>query len=131
MIAYRDISWLYSNTWNSERLFCELLKTVFLVEKDTGLENSLVMDMRNSYTNAVSIPPKQQPTILKHDLPTPSPSPDGRIIPHTGGLIKDYVEIWDYAGGGRFRGFVAEKEDERALFIFFDKEVIGRDLKPG
>jgi hypothetical protein len=47
------------------------------------------------------------------------------------GLVRDYVEVWDYAGGARFRGFVAEKDDERALFVFFDKEVIGKDLKPG
>ena len=120
-----------------ERLCCETLKAVFLVEKNTGLENSLVMDMRNTYcnTNAVQIPPprqqQQQHTILKHDLPTPSPSPDGRIYPNTAGLIREYVEVWDYAGGARFRGFAAEKEDERALFIFFDKEVIGQDLKPG
>jgi hypothetical protein len=118
-----------------EREFCETLKAVFLVEKDTGLENPLVMDMRyknkNSNDGAVQIPPRQQPTVMQHDLPTPSPSPDGRIYPEAGGMVKDYVEIWDYTGGARFRGFVAEKEDERALFVFFDKEVIGKDLKPG
>jgi hypothetical protein len=105
-----------------------------LVEKDTGLENSLVMDVRNmSLKNGsgMKIPPRQQSTIMKHDLPTPSPSPDGRIYPQAGGMIRDYVEVWDYAGGARFRGFVAEKEDERALFVFFDKDVMGMDLKPG
>ena len=115
-----------------ERLFCEMLKAVFLVEKDSGFENSLVVDMRNKNSNAVQIPLKQQqPTILKHSLPTPSPSPDGRIFPTVGSLVREYVEIWDYAGGARFRGFVAEKEDERALFIFFDKEVMTENLKPG
>jgi hypothetical protein len=128
-------------TEESERLFCETLRAVFLVEKNGGLENSLVMDARNStqksanHTGAagVEIPQRQQKqhTNLKHDLPTPSPSPDERRYPNLNGLVRDYVEVWDYAGGARFRGFVAEKDDERALFVFFDKEVIGKDLKPG
>lgn len=71
-------------------------------------------------------------TNINHGQPTPSPSPDGRIFPRPGGLVTEYVEIWDYAGGARFRGFVAEKgQDMRAMFIFFDKQVIGMDLKPG
>jgi hypothetical protein len=45
------------------------------------------------------------------------------------GVITDWIEIWDYVGGNRFRGFVAEKEGEKAMFIFFEKEVIGGDLK--
>ena len=122
-----------------ERLFCETLKTVFLVEKDTGLENSLMMDLRNNNTSSTNgagtnykpIPqPPQHHTTFQHGQPTPSPSPDGRSYPKHGDLIKEYVEVWDYAGGARFRGFVAEK-NERAMFIFFDKEVIGMDLKPG
>ncbi|EME42180.1 hypothetical protein DOTSEDRAFT_73113 [Dothistroma septosporum NZE10] len=119
-----------------ERLFCETLKTVFLVEKDTGLENSLMMDLRNndntSSTNgAKPIPqPSQRHTTFQHGQPTPLSSPDGRIYPKHGDMIKEYVEVWDYAGGARFRGFVAEKT-ERTMFIFFDKEVIGMDLKPG
>lgn len=117
-----------------ERLFCETMKAVFLVEKDTGRQNSLVMDAhtkKNSkgISDGVEIP--RSGTIMKHDLPTPSPSPDGRIYPKTGGMVKEYVEVWDYAGGARFRGFVAEKDDERSLFVFFDKEAMSKDLKPG
>lgn len=90
------------------------------------------MDMRKSTNgNAVQIPPKQKSTIMKHNLPTPSPSPEDRIRPKAANLIKEYVEVWDYTCGARFRGFVAEKGDERSLFIFFDQEVIGQDLKPG
>jgi len=125
-------------TEESERLFCETLRAVFLVEKNGSLENSLVMDVRNSTRKSatsagggVEIPQRQQHTILKHDLPTPSPSPDERRYPHLNRLVREYVEVWDYAGGARFRGFVAEKDGERALFVFFDKEVIGKDLKPG
>lgn len=43
--------------------------------------------------------------------------------------ITDWIEIWDYVGGNRFRGFVAEKDGEKAMFIFFQEEVIGGDLK--
>ncbi|KAK4548994.1 hypothetical protein LTR36_008767 [Oleoguttula mirabilis] len=119
-------------TEECERLFCETLKAVFLVEKNTGLENSLVMDVQHNSSNMNSARDIPQHTITKHDLPTPSPSPDGRIYPKKeGGLIREYVEMWDYAGGTRFRGFVVEKEDERAMFVLFDKEVIGKDLKPG
>ncbi|KAK3058363.1 hypothetical protein LTR09_001441 [Extremus antarcticus] len=126
----------YHITEHCERMFCETLKTVFLVEKDTGLDNSLVMGTQNTTSNnsgAVSIPARQQPTMMKHDLPTPSPSPDTRKgYLEMGGMLKEYVEVWDYSAcDARFTGFVAEKEEERALFIFFDKDVMGKDLKPG
>jgi hypothetical protein len=45
--------------------------------------------------------------------------------------ITDYIEMWDYVGGIRFRGFVVETEEERAMFVFFDEAVIGADLKAG
>lgn len=73
----------------------------------------------------------------RHDsgaqLPTPSPSSDGGFFNNTAhaGLVREWVEIWDYAGGLRFRGFVAEKDGSRALFIFFDNSVMGKDLKSG
>ncbi|KAK4574226.1 hypothetical protein LTR86_001987 [Recurvomyces mirabilis] len=111
------------------------MKAVFLVEKNSGRQNSLVMDVHNisnssQESNGVDIP-QHHDSVMKHGLPTPSTSPDGRDYPKTGGVVKDYVEIWDYVGGARFRGFVAEKEDERSMFVFFDREVIGKDLKPG
>jgi hypothetical protein len=39
--------------------------------------------------------------------------------------------MWDYVGGIQFRGFVAEKEDEKAMFVFFDQSVVVGDLKAG
>jgi hypothetical protein len=45
--------------------------------------------------------------------------------------VTDCIEMWDYVGGIRFRGFIAEKDGERALFVFFDQAVIGGDLKAG
>lgn len=104
-----------------------------MVEKDTGLETSLVMDAPSSNgapgsTNSVAIP---QQTTTKHGIPTPSPSPDAMVLPKTTGLVKEYVEVFDYVGGLQFRGFVAEKGDERALFVFFENSALGADLKPG
>ncbi|WPH00285.1 Hypothetical protein R9X50_00310900 [Acrodontium crateriforme] len=123
----------YHITEECERLFCETLKTAFLVEKNAGLENSLVMDVLSQDSNNSRVGrqiPLHRP-VMKHGLPTPSPSPDGRVYPESGTLIRSYFEMWDYVVGTRFRGFVAEVDDERSLFVFFDKEVIGKDLKPG
>lgn len=121
-----------------ERLFCETLRTVFLVEKNTGFETSLLMDLRNTPTTITTtstgsrpIPQQSHQTIIQHGQPTPSSSPAAHLYAGTKELIKDYVEVWDYVAGARFRGFVAEKGDMRSMFIFFDKEVIGMDLKPG
>ncbi len=124
----------YYITEECERLFCETLKSVFLVEGNTGFQNSLVMDMRKSTkanSNAVKIPTKQQPTVIKHNLPTPSPSPETIIYTSSDGMVKEYLEVWDYTGGARFRGFIAEKNDERSMFVFFDREAMESDLKPG
>lgn len=45
--------------------------------------------------------------------------------------IRDWVELWDYAGGNRFRGFVTGIRGEHTLFIFFDEVISGKDLKTG
>jgi len=49
------------------------------------------------------------------------------------GNVAAWLEIWDYAGGNSFRGFVAATGDgggpEKTLFVFFDAGVVGRDLK--
>ena len=66
------------------------------------------------------------------DRPTnmPSPEMDNGAVKQKG-LVTDWLEIWDYVGGNRFRGFVAEKDGERTMCVFFDQEVIGGDLKAG
>jgi len=65
-------------------------------------------------------------------LPSPSPSADSAIdmaVPHS--AVREWVEIWEYAAGLRFRGFVSDKNGLSTLFVFFDKSVIGPDLKNG
>jgi hypothetical protein len=44
--------------------------------------------------------------------------------------VTAWLELWDYAGGCSFRGFVASSGDEKCLFAFFNSDV-GRDLKQG
>ena len=65
-------------------------------------------------------------------LPSPSPSADSAIdmaVPNS--AVREWVEIWEYAAGLRFRGFVSDKNGLSTLFVFFDKSVIGPDLKNG
>ncbi len=47
------------------------------------------------------------------------------------GDVLGWLEIWDYAGGSSFRGFVAEDtaRDAKSLFVFFDAHCVTRDLK--
>ncbi|KAK0248064.1 hypothetical protein LTS09_016814 [Friedmanniomyces endolithicus] len=124
-------------TEDCERLFCESMKAVFLVERDSGRQKSRVMYAQESRSGGgdgsgkVAMGVDVPRTV--HGLPTPSPSPDGRSYPKPGGgrAVKEYVEVFDYVGGARFRGFVAEQGGERSMFVFFDKEVVGKDLKPG
>ena len=47
------------------------------------------------------------------------------------GLIQTWVEIWDYVGDVRFRGFVGGTGFLRSLFIFIRQEMIGKEMKPG
>jgi len=47
------------------------------------------------------------------------------------GLVRSHWEMWDYQGGCRFRGFVAEGEHETGMFVFFDEGAFGHGLKAG
>ena len=60
-----------------------------------------------------------------------SPSPETVDVSELGieGMITDWVQIWDYVGGNKFMGFVAEKGGEKSMFVFFEQTVIGNDLK--
>lgn len=50
---------------------------------------------------------------------------------HRPQTIDAWIEVWDYAGGCSFRGFVGGNGDQKSLFAFFDSAVVGRDLKQG
>lgn len=115
----------YTITGECERLFCEILRAVFLGEGNLACQNSLVMDM---HKNGIDI--NDYGIEVQHGyLGLPSPVADGLVGEN--GLVSEWIEMWDYVGGVRFRGFVVEKDDEKAMFVFFDQGVVGNDLKPG
>jgi len=145
----------YTIAEECERLFCGTLEAVFLGEGNTTVQDPLAMGMR--FTQAAHNTDLARPDVgVRMDsvvlgptgLPTPSPSPHGvlGLSMHPDahpqpkemhrqvqkpGAVTDWLEIWDYSGGLRFRGFVAAKDGVRSLFVFFDNEVIGKDLKQG
>ncbi|KAJ4347308.1 uncharacterized protein N0V89_011248 [Didymosphaeria variabile] len=84
------------------------------------------MDMTTGIVNDYGIDVRQNSSSTMD-----SPSPEGYGWVHQKGLVSDWIEVWDYVGGIRFRGFVAEKAGEKAMFVFFDQNVIGGDLKAG
>lgn len=96
-----------------ERLLCETMKTVFLREKDSVDSGSYDLDA----SFAVQSPPMQGDSYGILDQA-------GQV---TG--ISAWLELWDYAGGNAFRGFVAGTGDEKCLFTFFDPESMTKDLK--
>lgn len=96
----------YTVTEECERLFCETLKAVFLGEGKTVGQDSLVTGARTT-----NVPVKYWKT--------------------TPGLVDRWVEFWDYVGDTSFKGFIAGEGDEKNLFVFFNVELIGKDLKQG
>ncbi|KAF2746879.1 hypothetical protein M011DRAFT_403533 [Sporormia fimetaria CBS 119925] len=123
----------YTITEECERLFCVTLRAVFLGERNTAGQDSLVTGMQNydSLPGAVSdygVQVRRYP-----DRPSQLPSPEMEMgdLHSDYGIVQTWIEVWDYVGGNRFRGFVAEQNGERAMFVFFDQVLISGDLKAG
>lgn len=45
--------------------------------------------------------------------------------------VQRWIEVWDYTGDAIYRGFVADTNGERALFVFFEDSALGHGLKSG
>jgi hypothetical protein len=84
-----------------ERLFCETMKAVFLGERDAAQGGSGAMEAFHYSSD------------------------------HNTSYVNSWLEIWDYAGGCSFRGFVAGTGTDKCLFVFFTSDVVGHDLKAG
>ena len=110
----------YTITVECERLFCETLRSVFLGEGNQRHQDSLVVGVLN---NTYTITDYGMPGSVQ-EVATASGSRN---------QVTDCIEMWDYVGGIRFRGFVAENQDEKAMFVFFDQAVMqsSGDLKAG
>lgn len=72
-------------------------------------------------------------TYAASDYGTPGSVQDVSVSSGNTSAVTDCLEMWDYVGGIRFRGFVAERHDEKAMFVFFDDAVMqsSGDLKAG
>ncbi|PSK46232.1 hypothetical protein B9Z65_5200 [Elsinoe australis] len=148
------ISAAHTITEECERLFCGTLRSVFLGEGRTEEQDPLVTGALNDHgvhvdgkTGSVAIERKDNKLGLGRKdsglhkgrpmaLPTPPSSltsedvaVGGPVEEHTMGMVTEFVEVWTYHSGLRFRGFVTEKDGERALFVFFEKNAVGKDLK--
>ncbi|KAF2878039.1 ornithine decarboxylase antizyme-domain-containing protein [Massariosphaeria phaeospora] len=123
----------YTITGECERLFCETLRAVFLGEGNLAGQDSLVMGMHDhgSHVPTTNINDYGVDLRRRTDRLMDSPPPDMVGPVRSKGIVSDWVEMWDYVGGNRFRGFVAEQDQEKAMFVFFDQSVIGGDLKAG
>ncbi|KAH4111817.1 hypothetical protein HBH74_101430 [Parastagonospora nodorum] len=106
----------YTITGECERLFCETLRSVFLGEGSQICEDSLVL---GTHCKVDGYPERLMD------------SPEPETIAADSGVVSDWIEMWDYVGGIRFRGFVADKDGEKAMFVFFDQSVVAGDLKAG
>ena len=111
----------YTITVECERLFCETLRSVFLGEGNQRQQDSLVTGMLNNNAYATS------------DYGTPGSVQDVAVYSGNKSNVTETFEMWDYVGGIRFRGFVAETQNEKAMFVFFDHAVMqsSGDLKAG
>ncbi|KAK2021135.1 hypothetical protein LX32DRAFT_575853, partial [Colletotrichum zoysiae] len=124
-----------------ERFFCESMRAVFRGETDTGPRGSGLH--QGVYNNNSNDNGSTNATMLQ----TPPPDEDLAVQPHSFGgrcgtadgnpvasfaptPATAWLELWDFAGGASFRAFVADDGTERSLFALFDRNVIGRDLKP-
>ncbi|KIW05442.1 uncharacterized protein PV09_03331 [Verruconis gallopava] len=114
-----------------ERLFCETLKTIFLGDGGMVSQDSLAMGTHSDswfdQTNIIS-------NLAVQPVPT-------NISPYSAALapvyassrrsLTDWLEMYDYVGGSRFRGCIVEGVKGRSMFIFFEASILDSDLKPG
>lgn len=97
----------YNITEECERFFCDKLRAAFLGEGSVAEQESRVMGVQGTKTSTSGT------TKVSHG-------------------ISQYLEMFDYRGDLRFRGFVAENaEGGSSMFVFFESDVAGKDLKPG
>lgn len=112
-----------------ERLFCETLKTTFLGEGDLDFQDSLAMGAHINSSNNIHSNIGQY--AMGSISPPLSSSLSSSSSKSSKRLLTDWLEVYDYAGGARFRGFIEDGGHSRSMFAFFDKSVLGNDLKPG
>lgn len=98
-----------------ERLFCETMKDVFLGDEGRTSSNGSIGMGANAHS-----PPDDRLDVYNNYFPRWQGQP-----------IDAWIEVWDYAGGCSFRGFVGGNGDAKSLFVFFDSSVVEREQKQG
>jgi hypothetical protein len=111
----------YTITEECERLFCDALRAVFLGEGKMAPNGSLVLGTKLQGRSGAA---------AAAAAVAPAAAAKGRVA------VDNWFEIWDYAGGSSFRGFVATRDGgggnrEKTMFVFFERDAIVQDLKPG
>jgi hypothetical protein len=96
---------MYTIAEECERLFCETLRSTFLSEKDVDGQDSLAMGASQ----------RRNTTLQKS------------ITAAAG--VQEWLEVWDYTSDIGFRGFIASCAGESSMFVFFDPEIIPKELK--
>jgi len=131
-------------TEECERLFCETLSAVFLGEKDLVGQDSLVAGMQKFNINKAAVDDGDNDVVS--DVSSSAGSLAGRLMlvrgdsvtseqsstDHFGqrsSPVEQCIEMWDYKGDARFRGFVVDQRGYRTLFVFFHKDDAGKHSK--
>ncbi|KAK4164336.1 ornithine decarboxylase antizyme [Cladorrhinum sp. PSN259] len=131
-----------------ERFLCGTLRAMFLGERNGAPQHSVLTSVyynhhninTNSNTNIINsnnshygqlTPPDDFPLA---QMASAARGNGGFGSASIGGPIQAYLEIWDYVGGSSFRAFIAEdagagQDENKSLFVFFDRHVMSRDLK--
>ncbi|CRK26815.1 hypothetical protein BN1708_000624 [Verticillium longisporum] len=115
-----------------ERFFCERMSAVFQGERNADAKASGLMGVHALLPTPPNDPDasyfggrdgfaaaKAQHGVQRHD----------DDLAGSGTVVTAWLEIWDFAGGASFRAFVGDDGLERSLFVFFDGNVVGVDLK--
>jgi len=115
-----------------ERFCCETLKAVFFGEGKGALHDSLVLNAQIHQMPGKMGGAYLPGAVHEQQLDGSSGSIDSLLPPSMErGCVESFFELWDYVSGARFRGFIAERDGSRGLFVFFDRHAFGTALKPG
>lgn len=93
-------------TEECERLFCDTLSALFLGERNGRQRTSLAMGANPQNVRR----PGNQKLVAQR-------------------TIEAYLELWDYANDAIYRGFVADGNGQRSLFVFFDSHTTNHGIK--
>lgn len=101
------------------------MSAVFRGERSTGPDAS---GLSGAY--AIQTPPSDNDSVIHvqqqhHHHYGAAPIHDSDEV----ASVSAWLEIWDFAGGASFRAFAADDGQQKSLFVFFDGNVVGIDLK--